>query len=48
MFSFSPSDGERVGERGFFRGSSSPPLPGPLLPLREEREQPASFPWQLA
>ena len=37
--SLSPSDGERVGERGFELEIKTPPLPGPLLHPMEEREK---------
>ena len=37
--SLSPSDGERVGERGFDLAHRAPPLPGPLLHPMEEREK---------
>src|SRR6266849_11061751 len=39
IFSLSPrgTSGERVGERGN-SSKNPPPLPGPLLPRREERE----------
>ena len=37
--SLSPSDGERVGERGFEFANIAPPLPGPLLHPMEEREK---------
>src|SRR6266571_374948 len=37
------TSGERVGERGTL-SKSAPPLPGPLLPRREERENPSLCP----
>ena len=39
--SLAPSDGERVGERGFDLANKVPPLPGPLLHPMEEREKAA-------